>query len=889
MGLIPIQTWQVANEDPLTVLETSTREPLDNLNNILDSKLDFPFRLSLSDNILTVNSSEIQTLKSDGMGSTLDSFKVSTPLIQNQYVTFSESNLNFLNGNATGDIISSAPPSITSGTYIWLGLEAKSDGSIQLNWGNPAATILDASFPVYGSGTALCLILLQGMGGIWNFNNPDPDDIIIFKGDSSCSSGTADLVPIYKSFSQYSIQNTQGRYIRLNNRYFYTTSDIDLSFDVSLNQTKYICFDTSKTEGLADSSYIFETTLDPQSVAFPQHLVVLGQYTVVFGRVIQNNLIPYSTREMRSIVGDLVPSYLSNTQYRIQNSDGRKLKLTSKYFYLITDIIGTFNVSSSGTWYIYVNTTIADGGVIAPFYVSETQDNPSDVSFNPDYVVLGEYLVDSIGDVPLSGFIPYNVGSGGSGIGVEHFVPSYVNNTQFALRTTNGRKVKFNDIYFFLNTELNINYDLSNNGTWYICLDTSSPSGNVDSSYVVMTQNDPSSTTFDPYLAVLGEYQVLGGAFVSSSLNGYSIREMITWINGLPNIKSASDIQIASGYYTLYHNFGKTPSIVVYKYWDESAGVFIGYSRADIEVWLDDTAVYYFIPTNDPNIVFAPGDYFEIEAFLYSYPPQGGFASPKTDFTTDWFSYTPPTKINHTLYYRPQNISLEFFDNGIFYVEDGDPYVNKVSGGITGTSVTFDWTSLPALSVIKQMKIHLNVSKVSAGAFAADKFEAGVVTVTGLTSTVISFDLILDATNNNLAAVINTYGNNVRVLIKESITVSSEQEITISGLIWDMLPNAYIICATPVTSVIKLSGDNFEIETMRIVSQENITSALKLNANGIVKNMIVNQNAAAKTLVNAVEVTTGNVVLVEGRSFVTNGSITNKISDVDLNSEISVA
>jgi len=181
----PPQTWQIINENPLTVLETVTREPVDNLCDILDSKLDFPFRISLSGYVLTVNPSEVQVLKSDGNGSTTNTFVVATAPIQNKYTQFVSSTLNVSSGVTTGDFPSTpTSPSMSPNYYVWLGIEAFNTGIIGLNWGTQSNTISGATFPSFNSGTAIALILLQanGSGGTWSFIGPIAENTIIFKG-----------------------------------------------------------------------------------------------------------------------------------------------------------------------------------------------------------------------------------------------------------------------------------------------------------------------------------------------------------------------------------------------------------------------------------------------------------------------------------------------------------------------------------------------------------------------------------------------------------------------------------------------------------------------------------------------------------------------------------
>jgi hypothetical protein len=657
-----------------------------------------------------------------------------------------------------------------------MGIEAKNSGELGVVWGTQAVSSGAATFPVFTGGTAISLTLLQdsGGGGQWNFNTPLDSNFIIFKGSGGGGGGGgSDFVPRFKSTTEYTVPSTNGRRVRLNEKYYEITEDLDFNFTLAPDDIYYIYVDTDEAAGeindLNKALYIKETTLDPNDSSFPDTYAVIGQYVVSGGAVSQSSLEPYSTRELDTELGDFVPSF---------------------------------------------------------------------------------------------------------------------DETEIIFKSTNDRKVLFNNDYYSIDTEVRVAYNTGVDGLWYIYLDTNKAGGTADSTYFVLTQFAPDSALLDPHYVPLGEYNVSGGSVDTTSELGYSVRSEVTWVYGIPNIRRASDQKLASGSFGLIHGFSETPDVVTYKYWDDSAGKFYNYSRTDIETSVDSSSISYVIPAADPNITFDAGDYFEVEAFYYAYTNSGGFASPKSDYTTGWYTSTPPSVINHSLFARPQNITLEFSDGGVYYVEDGNQFVDKNSGGITSSDVTFDWTALTVLSVSKQMRIHMNVSKVSAGSFTADKDELGVVKVTGNQPVAFSPDLILDSTNTNFATTVNSAGNNISVLVKESITISLEQDITATGVTFNMLPGTYIISETVMTSMVKFSGDDYEIENIRLISKEDITSGLKLDADGIVKNLLVKQDASTKTLTNAVEVTTGNVATVDGRSKEVNGTITNKISDVDGLSEI---
>lgn len=999
------QTWQILNEDSLVSLETSDREPLDNFNVILNSKYNYPFRLSLTGSVITVNESEIQTLKSNGSGTTENSFKIATAPIQNQYVSFADSTLNFSSGAVTGDFDASPfSPTMVAGNYVWMGAEAKSGGNISIVWGSQNSASGLATYPTFTSGTGIFQVLLHSTGGgTWNFDTPLSEDFIIFKGSGGGGGGSSDFVPIYKSSTQYRIQSSQGRQvrfnekyfwsnddldfnynlgsdtlyyicidtdqaqgeinsgnqstyiveteldpqdpsfpenlvvlgyyevvsgavtqqnvgtfsvreidtlvgdlsvsfnsptqyrvqsardrkIRLNNKYFDLTSDITQNFDTSADGNWYICIDTTKTEGTLSSTHLVETMLDPKDKSFPKNLVVIGEYVVSGSSVTQANVNNYSMREMNSSVGDLIPSYESTTEYRVQNTDGRKIRLLDEYFYLEDDIVKTFDTSASGTWYIAIDTDNT-AGEIQSSYLLETQEDPTSPSFDPDYVAIGEYFVDSSLNVPISGFTPYNVAGAASFGGAEHFVPVYVNSAQFSIRSTADRKVHINNRYFYSSSEVLQNFDTSSDGLWYICFDSSGASGSVNSSYFVMTQIDPQSRIFNPYYTPIGEYQVISGTVSKPSFIGYSTREIISWVYGIPNVQRRAEIQSASGSYTFTHDFYVIPDVVTYKYWDDSSGKAYNFDRSDIETGIDENNLYYTIPGTNPLITFDTGDYFEVEAFYYAHTTEGGFASPKTDYSSQWYTTTPPLSIPHYLYSKPLDISLEIDDNGTFYsLEDALSYVDKNTGkGITTSQVWFNWAGLPVtLSSSVKMRIHFHLSKLSAGAFEANKTESGTVTTIGDQTAVFSPDLILDSTSTNLATIINGAGNDIKIYLKEDVTVSSIQDISsVTGVIWDCAPGAKIICDTALASSVIKFGNDITIRDLRLElthTSGTTNSGFEFDGDrGYFDNTQVIMNGTGGTLTDAFIINSGKKAnYIKGMARQQNGTITNSSTD----------
>ena len=188
----PPQSWQIINEEKLDILETYSREPLDNLFSILNKKLDFPFRTTVYGAVVTIGTSEVQVLKSDEAGSTTDSFKIATAPLENKYIIYDESSFNVSDGTVTGDFDPLTSPTMIAGNYVWVGIEANSLNKLGLIWGTQDALQTNATYPTFTSGnTAVALILLKdnGSGGSWNFNDPLAENVIVFRGSGGGSGG----------------------------------------------------------------------------------------------------------------------------------------------------------------------------------------------------------------------------------------------------------------------------------------------------------------------------------------------------------------------------------------------------------------------------------------------------------------------------------------------------------------------------------------------------------------------------------------------------------------------------------------------------------------------------------------------------------------------------
>jgi len=93
-------------------------------------------------------------------------------------------------------------------------------------------------------------------------------------------------------------------------------------------------------------------------------------------------------------------------------------------------------------------------------------------------------------------------------------------------------------------------------------------------------------------------------------------------------------------------------------------------------------------------------------------------------------------------------------------------------------------------------------------------------------------DYILDSSNTSFASDINGLGNNKKVFLKESITITVAQEITVDGLEFVRNPDAKIIYAGAgaLDYIFKISGDNSNLDLwLEHAGTGTVTSGLVIN------------------------------------------------------------
>jgi len=194
------KTHNLRQKDALARVKSRGGELLNVLLSLADDKLKRPYEISLSGDVITIASSEIQLLETDGSGSTQNSYKKAPTPSGDGYSIVAQSTINVDTGAATGDAESatpSIPVTVGASEYVWMGIEKQDDGKIYFLFGEPNAVSGSAGYPDFTIGDgfkAIAMVLLQddgsgSSGTTWNFNAPSMSDFIIFEASGGGGGG----------------------------------------------------------------------------------------------------------------------------------------------------------------------------------------------------------------------------------------------------------------------------------------------------------------------------------------------------------------------------------------------------------------------------------------------------------------------------------------------------------------------------------------------------------------------------------------------------------------------------------------------------------------------------------------------------------------------------
>jgi hypothetical protein len=141
-----VQLYQLVIDGALEKLRTLDRSNVKSAFEIINNLFGGPFQVSLSGTVLSISSSEYQTLMSDDESTTKNREKVGMAPILDTYRVIAVSTLDVSDGSVTGDFATlSSPPSITADYYVSVILELLSaDNKWHVKFGTGTLTSGDA-------------------------------------------------------------------------------------------------------------------------------------------------------------------------------------------------------------------------------------------------------------------------------------------------------------------------------------------------------------------------------------------------------------------------------------------------------------------------------------------------------------------------------------------------------------------------------------------------------------------------------------------------------------------------------------------------------------------------------------------------------------------------
>ncbi len=192
-------------------LRTVDRDSVQNAVDILNNLLDTQCKVTISGAVITIGSSEVQMVRSDGDYGTTNADKIGIAPIASKYTALVASTLDVSTGVVTGDFQTGQPiaPSMSVGEYIAVALELRTDKKWYLVWGIPQVvkinTLAEANSPVFSPSSPLkraIIVLQKGGAGDWSFSNPSETDLINLQmGGGGTGSGDANsIVEDYKDY-----------------------------------------------------------------------------------------------------------------------------------------------------------------------------------------------------------------------------------------------------------------------------------------------------------------------------------------------------------------------------------------------------------------------------------------------------------------------------------------------------------------------------------------------------------------------------------------------------------------------------------------------------------------------------------------------------------------
>jgi hypothetical protein len=180
MGDTLPKTASLQHNTALARVRSAAGDHVNLVLNLIDDRFKAPLEISLVSAVLTIGPSKVQTLASDGAGSTINSKKLRIPVISGIDYNTASSTLNFSTGATTGDFKFASDPgqSVLSGQYVQMGIALRSDKKFYIVWGTADASLANTTAPAFSDDDIQVLVvplLNNGTTGAWHFVTPTFD------------------------------------------------------------------------------------------------------------------------------------------------------------------------------------------------------------------------------------------------------------------------------------------------------------------------------------------------------------------------------------------------------------------------------------------------------------------------------------------------------------------------------------------------------------------------------------------------------------------------------------------------------------------------------------------------------------------------------------------
>lgn len=181
-----LQLNQLVIDGQLANLGTVDRDSVKNALTILNSLLGEPCKVSMSGTTLSVGSSSVTLLESDGSYGQQSLGIKSIPPISGRYAEVAAGTINLATGSVTGSFATGLSGlSMTNGEYVGVALELRSDKSWYVNFGVATAVKADvfteANSPTFTSDAPVkkgFMTLRKNGAGAWDFATLDMADFV---------------------------------------------------------------------------------------------------------------------------------------------------------------------------------------------------------------------------------------------------------------------------------------------------------------------------------------------------------------------------------------------------------------------------------------------------------------------------------------------------------------------------------------------------------------------------------------------------------------------------------------------------------------------------------------------------------------------------------------